>query len=334
MSQPPPGPPAPDLVLATSIAPSDTSTSIVLDLPHGPQIQTGRIELEHHRDLVYVSRRSPDGRPLELALDLMVPRTPGPKPIVVYLTGGGFVISPKDGALERRGYVAEAGYAVASVRYRTILDGATYVDGVADVKSAVRFLRARAADFGLDASRVAVWGESAGGYLAAMTGTTWGVGEFDTGDHDDQSSEVSAVIDLFGPSDLLKTAADFDEAAQRANLAPGNPASGYVFGPGSARSLADDPAAVAEADPARYVRPGTPPFLLFHGSADTLISPSQTLLLHDALRANGVESTRYVLTGAGHGDLGFLGDYEAVLPWTTRETMDRIVEFLDRKLKL
>ena len=117
---------------------------------------------------------------------------------------------------------SEAGYAVASVRYRTILDGATYVDGVADVKSAVRFLRARAADFGLDASRVAVWGESAGGYLAAMTGTTWGVGEFETGDHDDQSSEVSAVIDLFGPSDLLKTADDFDEAAQRANLAPGH----------------------------------------------------------------------------------------------------------------
>ena len=334
MSQPPPGPPGPEIVLATSVAPSDTSTSVVLDLPRGPQIQTGRIELEQHRDLVYASRPGADGRPLELALDLLVPRTPGPKPIVVYLTGGGFVISPKEGALERRAYVAEAGYAVASVRYRTIMDGATYVDGVADVKSAIRFLRARASDFGLDASRVAVWGESAGGYLAAMTGATWGAGRFETGDHDDQSSEVSAVIDLFGPSDLLRMAADFDEAAQRANLAPGNPASGYVFGPGSARSLAEDPAAVAEADPARHVRPGTPPFLLFHGSADTLVSPSQTLLLHEALLADGVESTRYVLTGAGHGDLGFLGDQEAVLPWTSRETMDLIVEFLDRKLKL
>ena len=82
------------------------------------------------------------------------------------------------------------------------------------------------------------------------------------------------------------------------------------------------------------MRPGTPPFLLLHGSADTLISPSQTLLLHEALLADGVESTRYVLTGAGHGDLGFLGDQEAVLPWTSRETMDLIVEFLDRKLKL
>jgi acetyl esterase/lipase len=335
MSQPPPGPPpAPEIVLATSVAPSDTSTSVVLDFPRGPQIQTGRVDVETHQDLVFATRETADGRPLELALDLLVPRTPGPKPIVVYLTGGGFVVSPKEGAPERRAYVAEAGYAVASVRYRTVLDGATYVDGIADVKSAIRFLRARAADFGLDASRVAVWGESAGGYLAAMTAATWGIERFDTADHEDQSSEVSAVIDQFGPSDLLKTAADFDEAAQRANLAPGNPASGYVFGSGSAKSLADDPAAVAEADPAHYVRPGTPPFLLFHGSADTLISPSQTLLLHEALRANGVESTRYVLTGAGHGDLGFLGDHEAVLPWTTRETMDRIVEFLDRKLKL
>jgi acetyl esterase/lipase len=332
MSQPP-QPPIPEIVLATSIAPSDTSTSVVLDLPRGPQVQTGGTAVETHRDLVFATRETADGRRVELTLDLLVPHTPGPKPIVVYLTGGGFVICPKNGALERRTYVAEAGYAVASVQYRTVVDGATYVDGVADVKSAIRFLRAHAAHYGLDAGRVAVWGESAGGYLAAMTGTTCGIEKFETEDRADQTSDVQAVVDLFGPSDLLKVAADFDEAAQRAGIAPGNPASAYVFGPGSGRSLADDPAAVAEADPARYVRPDTPPFLLLHGSADTVISPSQTLLLHSALRARGVESTRYVLTGADHGDLGFLGNAEAGLPWTTRETVDRIVEFLGRTLK-
>ena len=214
------------------------------------------------------------------------------------------------------------------------MDGATYVDGVADVRSAIRFLRAHAEEYGLDASRVAVWGESAGGYLAAMIGVTRGIERFDAHGDADQSSDVQAVIDLFGPSDLLKVAADFDDAAQLANAAPGVPMSAYVFGPGVGKSLADDPAAVAKADPAQYVRPGTPPFLLFHGSADTLISPSQTLLLHDMLLANGIDSTRYVLTGAGHGDLGFLGDDEAVLPWTTVQTMDLIVDFLNRKLKL
>ena len=61
-------------------------------------------------------------RPAELSLDLLVPRTGGAQPLVVYLPGGGFVVGPKEAAAERRRYVAEAGYAVASVRYRTIMD--------------------------------------------------------------------------------------------------------------------------------------------------------------------------------------------------------------------
>ena len=334
MSPIPPRPPVPDIVFATSVTPSDTSSSIVLDLPRGEQIRIGRIRVEASDDIVYATRDTDLGQRLELALDLLVAQTEAAKPLVVYLTGGGFVISPKEGAAERRRYVAEAGYAVASVRYRTVMDGATYADGVADVKSAIRFLRAHAARYGIDPRRVAVWGESAGGYLAAMTGATSGIERFEAADDPDCSSDVQAVVDLFGPSDLLSIAADFDQAAQRAHSAPGIPAAAYVFGPGAGgRALADDPAAVALADPAAYVRPGTPPFLLFHGSLDTMVSPSQTLLLHTALRAQGVESTRYVLTGAGHGDLGFLGDPESGLPWTTRETMDRIVEFLDRTLK-
>ena len=334
MSPTPQRPPLPDIVFATSVAPGDTSTSIVLDLPRGEQIRTGCVGVETHPDVVYANRDLGAGRRLELALDLLVPQTGEPKPLVVFLSGGGFVVSLKDAAEQRRRYVAEAGYAVASVRYRTIMDGATYADGVADVKSAVRFLRAHAAYYGIDASRVAVWGESAGGYLAAMTGATNGIRTFESPDNPDHSSDVQAVVDTFGPSDLLQVAADFDEAAQRAHAAPGIPACAYVFGPGlDGRALVDDPAAVALADPATYVRPDAPRFLFMHGSLDTMVSPSQTLLLHTALLAHGVESTRYVLTGAGHGDLGFLGDTQAGLPWTTVETMDRIVGFLDRELK-
>jgi acetyl esterase/lipase len=334
MSPIPQQPPLPDIVFATSVASSDTSSSIVLDPPRGEQIRIGRIRVDAHDDIVYATRGTGVGQRLELALDLLVPQTEDAKPLVVYLSGGGFVISPKEGAAERRRYVAEAGYAVASVRYRTVMDGATYADGVADVKSAILFLRARAAHYGIDARRVAVWGESAGGYLAATTGATNGIARFEAADNPGQSSSVQAVVDLFGPSDLLNIAADFDAAARRAHAAPGIPASAYVFGPGAGgRALADDPAAVALADPATYVRPGTPPFLLMHGSLDTMVSPSQTLLLHEALRAQGVESTRYVLTGAGHGDLGFLGDMESGLPWTTRETMDLITRFLSRALK-
>jgi acetyl esterase/lipase len=76
-------------------------------------------------------------------MDIQVPKTGGRKPLVVFLSGGGFVVSDQASSLDQRTYVADHGYVVASVQYRTTLDGATYKDGVADVKSAIRYLRAR-----------------------------------------------------------------------------------------------------------------------------------------------------------------------------------------------
>jgi fermentation-respiration switch protein FrsA (DUF1100 family) len=65
-----------------------------------------------------------------------------------------------------------------------------------------------------------------------------------------------------------------------------------------------------------------------HGSKDRLVSPSQTLMLHNALLSAGAHSTRYVLDGADHGDLAFMGDEKSGLPWSEKETMGIIVDFL------
>jgi acetyl esterase/lipase len=237
-------------------------------------------------------------------MDIQVPKTGGRKPLVVFLSGGGFVVSDQASSLDQRTYVADHGYVVASVQYRTTLDGATYKDGVADVKSAIRYLRAHAAEYHINPGKVAVSGESAGGYLAAMTGTTNGLRQFDTGADLSQSSRVQAVIDQFGPSDLSRIAAGFDTATQQIDYAPGNFAAQYVFGPGTTKSVLDDPAAVAAADPISYVNSATPPFVLFHGSDDHLVSADQTLLMLHALRAKGIHATRYVVKGANHGGLG------------------------------
>lgn len=319
-----------DLSMATSVAPSDTSTSKVIT-PSGPQIQCGKTPTETHRDIVF-AKPSSGGKAMQLMMDVLVPKTGGRKPLVVYLSGGGFQMASKEAGLDQRTYLAESGYAVASIQYRTIAVGAIYSDGVADVKSAIRYLRAHAAEYDIDPQKVAVYGESAGGYLSAMVGTTNGVKRFDTGGNLDQSSAVQAVVDKFGPSDLSKVGADFDDTARKANTAPGNFLAQWVFGPGTKKSVTADPAVVARANPVTYVDSSDPPFLLLHGSADTLVSPSQTLLLHTALRAKSVDSTRYVLTGAGHGDLSFLGNAQAGQPWTTREVMDDIVTFLGEHL--
>jgi acetyl esterase/lipase len=314
------------------VAKSDTSTSIVIKA-NGPQIQCGKTEVETHNDIVYSTPLIGGNKPVELKMEILVPKTGGKKPLVVWFPGGGFMFADKRGSLDHRTYVAEAGYVVASAQYRTITGGATYKDGVADAKSAIRYLRTHADRYGIDPGKVAVWGESSGGYIAAMVGTTNGVKQFDVGDNLDQSSDVQAVIDQFGPSDLSKIGADFDLADQRVLLSPGNSTAQWVYGPGTKKSVSDAPRAVARANPATYVDSSDPPFLLFHGTADRLVSPSQTLLVHDALRAKGVESTRYVLRGAGHGDASVTGDAKAGHAWSTQEVMDLIVTFLGKHLK-
>jgi dipeptidyl aminopeptidase/acylaminoacyl peptidase len=176
-----------------------------------------------------------------------------------------------------------------------------------------------------------VWGESAGGYLAAMLGVTGGVSEFDEGDGLAQSSKVQAVVDKFGASDLSKIVADF-EPAQQSQYGPGTSLAHFVNGPNSTKGVLDNPAAINASNPLTYVDASDPAFLLFHGSADGLVSPSQTLILHNALKSAGIDSTRYVLEGSKHGDMAFMGDREAGKPWSTTQVMNIIVNFFHRHL--
>jgi len=317
----------PKPTMASTIAASDTSTSIIIRPDPKDQIACGRTKLRAFNDIVFARRALANGKSLDLSMDIQIPEASKQRPVVIYVTGGGFIQAPKEAALNLRTYVAEAGFVVASIEYRTVRDGANYRDGIADVKSAVRYLRANAVKYGIDPARVAVWGESAGGYLAAMVGVTNGIKSFDVGNDLEQSSDVQAVVDKFGASDLSKLASDFDQKAKDANNAPGNPIAQYIATVPETRLL-DTQLATTAANPLTYVKPTHPPFLIFHGSRDRLISPSQTLILHNALTAVGGHSVRYVLDGAGHGDLSFLGDTESGLPWSARQTMDIIVDFL------
>ncbi|MFC8825898.1 prolyl oligopeptidase family serine peptidase [Streptomyces sp. NPDC057137] len=284
------------------------------------------------QDITYASPTA-GGERRDLKLDLQVPQTKGPKPLVVYITGGGFIMADKAANLDQRTYVAEQGYAVASIEYRTTTTGSTYRDGVADVKSAIRYLRAHADELGIDADKVAVWGQSAGGYLAAMTGATNGEDQFEQGDNLDRSSDVQAVVDEFGASDLSRIGDDFDAETKAAYLAPGSFINAYVFGPNSTRTVATDHAANRAANPATYLGRSSAPVIVLHGDNDHIISPSQSLILLDALKAKRVEGTRYVVKGADHGDLSFLGDPEAGEKWTTRKVMGPITRFLDKQLR-
>ena len=317
---PPPG--GASMPAGKLVVPVDTSTSTVLEADQAPQIRCGQIPVDTKSDIAYSAPKLANGQTKQLLMDVQVPRTPGPKPLVVYVPGGGFVQSAKEGNLPLRTFAADAGYVVASIQYRVQPDGATYTDSIADVKSAIRYLKANAATYQIDPGKVGVWGDSAGGYVVAMVGVTNGDKQYDVGGNLDQSSTVQAVVDKFGASDLSRLGSDFDAASQKAMAGLTAIVTKYV-----------GPTGFAAADPITHIKAGAPPFVIFHGSADTLISPSQTLKLHNALRAAGVTSTRYVVEGGGHGDLAFTGDTRAAAIWTTTTVADPLIGFLNQNLK-
>lgn len=149
-----------------------------------------------HRDLVYaqVGQRN-------LPLDLYLPTSDKPLPVIVWIHGGGWPTGSKGNAGPARPLVGQ-GYAVADVEYR--LSGeAIFPAQIQDCKAAIRWLRGNAKQYNLDGDHIGVWGSSAGGHLVALLGTSGDVAEFDTAAHAEFSSRVQAVCDWFGPTDLL-----------------------------------------------------------------------------------------------------------------------------------
>ena len=241
-----------------------------------------------HRDLAYVS----GGHPRQV-LDLYLPRAAGPQPLIVWIHGGAFRMGSKGDRIP--GEMLEQGYAIASLNYR-LSQHARFPAQIEDCKAAVRWLRANAARFDLDPDRFAAWGESAGGHLSAMLGTAGHERSFDVGEHLAYSSRVQAVLDFFGPTDFLQMDAHRLPEGMVHDAAD-SPESQLVGGP-----IQEHPAEVARANPATYVTPDAPPFLIVHGDRDPLVPYHQSTLLAAALRVAGVPVTFYTVAGGGHGN--------------------------------
>ncbi|MCU0648551.1 MAG: alpha/beta hydrolase [Gemmatimonadaceae bacterium] len=260
-------------------------------------------------------------------LDLYLPPTgSGPWPVVLWIHGGGWqegskALDPTDPVLRLR----TRGYAVASIGYR--LSGqAAFPAQIHDVKAAVRFLRQNAAGYRLNPSRMAAWGASAGGHLAALLGTSGAVSALEdlSMGFPTQSSRVQAVIDWYGPTDFGRM--DEQTAAIGCPLFPPN-GHGAADSPESrllGAPVRSSATLVQFANPVAYVTADDPPFLIQHGTRDCTVPPGQSELLQAALtRVGGAErSTLDLLTGAGHGGGAF----------TTAANIDRIVAFLSRAL--
>jgi acetyl esterase/lipase len=223
------------------------------------------------------------------------------------LHGGGWRFGDRRLAPNLAAFAAQSGIAVVSIDYR-LSDEAKIPAPVEDVKTAVRWVRRMAGEFRLNADRMGLWGSSAGGHLAACAALSHD-DQFLTSEHADYSSAVQAVVDGYGPTNFARIDSD------RAAIAPnGDDAESLAIGnvlpaahPDSfesrllgapVTSLAEE---VKRADPVHYVRAGSPPFLILHGRADTLIPSAQSQYLFDALAAAGNDVTLVLFEKLKHG---------------------------------
>jgi acetyl esterase/lipase len=238
-----------------------------------------------------------------LMLDLYLPRQsardPDPAPLIVWVHGGAWRGgSRKDMPL---GGLVERGYAVASVDYR-LSPVARFPAQVHDVKAAVRFLRAKGTDYGYDAARVAIAGNSAGGHLAALVGVTNGNPDLEgtVGEFLSEKSDVRAVVSLYGMSNLTTILAQSTPHGLSVRV----PAVQLLLGarPDEAPDLA------RLASPVFHVDARDPPLLLVHGDQDPQAPVNQSLELQGRYEALKLPHRLVILHGSAHGGKEFFDD--------------------------
>lgn len=289
-------------------------------------------------NIVYSRQKDLDGNEMELKMSIMLQNgnsemrlaagrddegdDKAPKPAILWVPGGGYRGCDKNLMVAEMAFLADAGYVVASMYYRSSAE-AHMPSQIMDVKTAIRFLRAHADEYEIDPNHIGIIGRSAGGHLSALAamnsdlyvGEEWG----------GYSSRVQACCDMFGPVDFPRLIAiDEQEIATNPNYRwkrMEDTHEGALMGGDSAtlmeRSIPYCPPYILTKEMS--------PILILHGDVDKLVPCSISEEFYNRIVEAGMEDRAdfYVLEGAGHGTKEFF----------QQETKDIIREFFDRYLK-
>lgn len=227
-----------------------------------------------------------DGKPLKL--DLCLPDGPGPYAAVILVHGGGWFGGDKMGDTKALlAPLTQAGFAWFTINYR-LAPQYRYPACLEDVFTAIRWVKAHAADYHLASDRIALMGVSAGGQLVEMAAVQGG-----------PDTRVAAVVPFFGPSDLV--AQTIARGGLHRDLTS-------LFG----CKTMDTPtiAVLRAASPLNFVHPGLPPFLLLHGTADKIVPYEQSVAFDARVRAAGGTSELITVPGGSHA----MGNWNKVAP--------------------
>ena len=223
----------------------------------------------------------------DLKLDLIYPEDGEGKtyPCIVWICGGAWQRMDKAAHLAYLGTLAQEGFVVASVEYRTSNEG-THPMQLCDIKAAIRYLRAYAKRYRINSEKFGVMGESAGGYLTCMAALDQDK-KLDTGEYLEYSSQVQAACPWYPPTDASHF--PYDDV-EKAAMSSESLLMGF--------NVMTHPQEAYENSPVSKVTPDAPPFLLIHGTKDSTVPFSQSEELYDALEAAGCDVTLLALDGA------------------------------------
>ena len=245
----------------------------------------------------------------------------GKQPVILWINGAGWRKCDKNLMSSEMQFLAEAGYALACVEYRDT-DRGIWPAQLLDVKTAVRFLRANADMYGLDADHIGVIGRSAGGMLASwMAMNTEG---FDGEEYKAYSSEVQVAVDMFGPVDVTAcydaNAARFSDPAYRWHR-PSETHEGALLG-GDEETMRQRS---FQASCIHYISDKTCPITILHGDQDPIVSISMSDDFYQRLCDHGLadQTDYYVVHNGGHGTREFF----------QKETKDVILSAFDKVLR-
>jgi acetyl esterase/lipase len=241
-------------------------------------------------------------------------RVTGPAPAVVAVHGGAWVHGDPSQAAGNALRFARHGIATVSISYR-LAPAHRFPAPLDDVRRGLRWVRAHAAELGIDPERIALLGLSAGAHLAMLAHVARGVSGLAPdlpSDLASVSEDVRAVIVHYGPFDL----------ARRRPFSDGLDPVRELLGP-----RADDPEWLRLASPVHHAAKATAPVLLVHGTADIVVSYRESERMQAALRAAGKPAELLLLDGAPHA---FQTEWRGEANRRANLAMD---DFLDRHLR-
>lgn len=296
-----------------------------------------------YRDLEYASYEL-NGLKYRLFLDLYQPEqlSQGSLPLLIFIHGGGWFENSKEDCPGNT--FAKYGYAVACIDYRLgdpngCPDVLTFPNQIHDVKAAVRWLRQNADHYRINPNRFGAFGDSSGGHLAALLGTSSSIKNLEGPQNLGFSDAVQAVSVWYGPVDVTQSPIVFDDNPCLSDIVQLNEKYGgeetpyfywtLAWGTFLGGSLTDQAVLnrAAQASPLTYIGSDDPPFLIIQGKEDQMIPVGQSDLLVTALNAAGVDTIFVNPPGVGHGYLSGAGD--DVMP----EILQPTLSFFDQYLK-